>query len=197
MAKKIVFLTGTRADFGKLSSLMDSVESDNTFECHIFATGMHTLEKYGNTFDEIQKKGYKNVTIFHNQTDVNQQDLILARTITGFSEYVKRISPDMIIVHGDRIETLAGAVVGSFNNILVSHIEGGEVSGTVDELVRHAVSKLSHIHFTANSEATERLIQLGESKNSIFTIGSPDIDVMTNVELPTINEVLNHYQILK
>ena len=195
MAKKIVFLTGTRADFGKLSSLMDSVESDNTFECHIFATGMHTLEKYGNTFDEIQKKGYKNVTIFHNQTDVNQQDLILARTITGFSEYVKRISPDMIIVHGDRIEALAGAVVGSFNNILVSHIEGGEISGTVDELIRHAVSKLSHIHFTANSEATERLIQLGESKNSIFTIGSPDIDVMTNVELPTINEVLDHYQI--
>jgi UDP-N-acetylglucosamine 2-epimerase (hydrolysing) len=101
----------------------------------------------------------------------------------------------MIIVHGDRIEALAGAIVGSFNNILVSHIEGGEISGTVDELIRHAVSKLSHIHFTANDEATDRLIQLGESKNSIFTIGSPDIHVMTNVELPTINEVLNHYEI--
>ncbi len=88
MTKKIVFLTGTRADFGKLSSLMDSVESDNTFECHIFVTGMHTLEKYGNTFDEIQKKGYKNITVFDNQTDASQQDIILAKTIIGFSRMV-------------------------------------------------------------------------------------------------------------
>ena len=195
MTKKIVFLTGTRADFGKLSPLMDAVESYSDFECYIFVTGMHTLEKYGNTFDEIQKKGYKNVTVFHNQTGINQQDIILARTVIGFSEYVKQISPDIIIVHGDRIEALAGAIVGSFNNILVSHIEGGEISGTVDELIRHAISKLSHIHFTANDEAKQRLVQLGESKNSIFTIGSPDIQVMTNVELPTMNEVLRHYEI--
>ncbi len=141
MIRKIVFLTGTRADFGKLASLMDIIESNDSFECHIFVTGMHTLEKYGNTFDEVQKKGYKNITIFENQTNTILQDIILANTVIGFSEYVKKISPDMIIVHGDRIEALAGAIVGSFNNILVSHIEGGEISGTVDELIRHAVSK--------------------------------------------------------
>ena len=195
MIRKIVFLTGTRADFGKLSSLMDIIESNDSFECHIFVTGMHTLEKYGNTFDEVQKKGYKNITIFENQTNTNLQDIILANTVIGFSEYVKKISPDMIIVHGDRIEALAGAIVGSFNNILVSHIEGGEISGTVDELIRHAVSKLSHIHFTANDEAKERLIQLGEAKDSIFTIGSPDIEIMTSVELPTIEAVLKYYEI--
>ncbi len=195
MIRKIVFLTGTRADFGKLASLMDIIESNDSFECHIFVTGMHTLEKYGNTFDEVQKKGYKNITIFENQTNTNLQDIILANTVIGFSEYVKKISPDMIIVHGDRIEALAGAIVGSFNNILVSHIEGGEISGTVDELIRHAVSKLSHIHFTANDEAKERLIQLGEAKDSIFTIGSPDIEIMTSVELPTIEVVSKYYEI--
>tara|TARA_B110000438_G_scaffold70321_1_gene70533 strand:- start:2713 stop:3837 length:1125 start_codon:yes stop_codon:yes gene_type:complete len=195
MIRKIVFLTGTRADFGKLSSLMDIIESNDSFECHIFVTGMHTLEKYGNTFDEVQKKGYKNITIFENQTNTILQDIILANTVIGFSEYVKKISPDMIIVHGDRIEALAGAIVGSFNNILVSHIEGGEISGTVDELIRHAVSKLSHIHFTANDEAKERLIQLGEAKDSIFTIGSPDIEIMTSVELPTIEAVSKYYEI--
>jgi len=195
MIRKIVFLTGTRADFGKLTSLMDIIESNDSFECHIFVTGMHTLEKYGNTFDEVQKKGYKNITIFENQTNTILQDIILANTVIGFSEYVKKISPDMIIVHGDRIEALAGAIVGSFNNILVSHIEGGEISGTVDELIRHAVSKLSHIHFTANDEAKERLIQLGEAKDSIFTIGSPDIEIMTSVELPTIEAVLKYYEI--
>ena len=195
MIRKIVFLTGTRADFGKLASLMDIIESNDSFECHIFVTGMHTLEKYGNTFDEVQKKGYKNITIFENQTNTILQDIILANTVIGFSEYVKKISPDMIIVHGDRIEALAGAIVGSFNNILVSHIEGGEISGTVDELIRHAVSKLSHIHFTANDEAKERLIQLGEAKDSIFTIGSPDIEIMTSVELPTIEVVSKYYEI--
>jgi UDP-N-acetylglucosamine 2-epimerase (hydrolysing) len=195
MIRKIVFVTGTRADFGKLSSLMDTIEKTDSFECHIFVTGMHTLEKYGNTFDEVEKKGYKNITIFHNQTDTNQQDIILAKTITGFSKFIKQISPDMIIVHGDRVETLAGAIVGSLNNILVSHIEGGEISGTVDELIRHAVTKLSHIHFAANNDAKQRLIQLGESKNSIFVIGSPDIEVMTSVELPTIDQVMEHYKI--
>jgi UDP-N-acetylglucosamine 2-epimerase (hydrolysing) len=195
MTKKIVFLTGTRADFGKLSSLIDATESNDNFECYIFVTGMHTLEKYGSTYDEVKKKGYKNILVFDNQVDSNLQDIILAKTVIGFSEHVKKILPDMIIVHGDRIEALAGAIVGSFNNILVSHIEGGEISGTVDELIRHAISKLSHIHFTANDEAKQRLIQLGESKNNIFTIGSPDIQVMTNVKLPSIEEVLNHYGI--
>ena len=195
MTKKIVFLTGTRADFGKLTSLMDTIESNDDFECYIFVTGMHTLKKYGNTYDEVQKKGYKNISVFDNQVDSNLQDIILAKTVIGFSEYIKKVLPDMIIVHGDRIEALAGAIVGSFNNILVSHIEGGEISGTVDELIRHAISKLSHIHFTANDEAKQRLIQLGESKNNIFTIGSPDIQVMTNVKLPSIEEVSKHYGI--
>ncbi|RDJ32197.1 MAG: UDP-N-acetylglucosamine 2-epimerase (hydrolyzing) [Crenarchaeota archaeon] len=195
MTKKIVFLTGTRADFGKLSSLMDAIDREKDFECHIFVTGMHTLEKYGNTFEEVQKNGYKNITIFHNQLDTNKQDIILANTIVGFSKYINEIHPNMIIVHGDRIEALAGAIVGSFNNILVAHIEGGEISGTVDELIRHAITKLSHVHFAANDDAKKRLIQLGESKDSIFVIGSPDIEVMTSVKLPSIETVKKHYKI--
>ena len=101
----------------------------------------------------------------------------------------------MIVVHGDRIEALAGAIAGSFNNILVSHIEGGEISGTIDELIRHAVTKLSHIHFVANRKAKSRLIQLGELYNSISIIGSPDIDVMRKEDLPTLKEVKNYYKI--
>ncbi|MFP3701126.1 UDP-N-acetylglucosamine 2-epimerase, partial [Burkholderia sp. SIMBA_013] len=85
-------------------------------------------------------------------------------------------NPDVIVVHGDRVEAMAGAIVGSLNNILVAHIEGGEVSGTIDELIRHSISKMAHTHFVSNSEAQERLVQLGEAKSSIFTIGSPDLD---------------------
>jgi UDP-N-acetylglucosamine 2-epimerase (hydrolysing) len=101
----------------------------------------------------------------------------------------------LIVIHGDRVETLAGAIVGSLNNILVSHIEGGELSGTVDELIRHSVTKLSHIHFVSNDEAAKRLLQMGEIKSSIFTIGSPDIDIMFSDNLPTEESVKEYYQI--
>jgi len=193
--KKIVFLTGTRADFGKLNPLMQMIEKSNDFECYIFVTGMHTLSKYGSTFQEVEKHGYKNIFVYMNQTNTTDQDIILANTITGFSNFVKEISPDMIVIHGDRIEALAGAIIGAINNILVSHIEGGEISGTIDELIRHATTKMSHLHFVANQEANRRLIQMGESEERIFVIGSPDIDVMKGSELPTINEVKEYYQI--
>ena len=193
--KKILFITGTRADFGKLHPLMDIVEKSNKFTCHIFVTGMHTLSKYGSTYQEVEKCIHKNIFIYKNQKDETKQEIILANTIYGLSQYIKNITPDMIVVHGDRIEALAGAIAGSFNNILVSHIEGGEISGTIDELIRHAVTKLSHIHFVANRKAKSRLIQLGELYNSISIIGSPDIDVMRKEELPTLKEVKNYYKI--
>lgn len=195
MNKKIVFLTGTRADFGKLKPLIKKIENSKFFDCYIFVTGMHTLSQYGSTFLEIQKEKYKNIFVFMNQTHTTDSDIILANTVTGFSNFVKEVKPDMIVIHGDRLEALAGAIVGSFNNILVSHIEGGEVSGTLDEMVRHSITKLSHIHFVSNEEAKKRLLYMGEENNSIFVIGSPDIDVMTSSNLPSIDKVKNRYDI--
>ena len=193
--KKIAFLTGTRADFGKLQPLIEVIERSNKFKCYIFVTGMHTLSKYGSTYKEVKKQKYKNIFIFMNQTNSTDQDIILANTITGFSNFIKEISADLIVVHGDRIEALAGAVVGSFNNILVSHIEGGEISGTLDELIRHAITKLSHIHFVANEEAKKRLVQMGESEKSCYVIGSPDVQVMKSSNLPDITNVKKYYDI--
>jgi len=193
--KKIVFLTGTRADFGKLRPLIDMIQFSDKFESSVFVTGMHTLSKYGNTYQEVQKRGYQNVFVFMNQTHTTDQDTILANTIIGFGNFVKEISPDMIVVHGDRVEALAGVIVGNFCNILVSHVEGGEISGTIDELIRHAVTKLSHVHFVSNKEAKQRLIQMGEFENRIFIIGSPDIEVMKSNELPSLTKVKNRYDI--
>lgn len=193
--KKIVFVTGTRADFGKLKPLMEKVEKSKKIKSFIFVTGMHLLKKYGSTFNEVEKSGFKNIHKFSNQKSQTDSDIILGNTIKGLNEFCKKIKPDMIIVHGDRVETLAGAIVGSFNNILVSHVEGGEISGTIDELIRHAVTKLSHIHFVSNKEAKKRLIQLGENKNSIFIIGSPDIEIMLSKDLPSLNETKKRYQI--
>lgn len=195
MSKRILFLTGTRADFGKLKPLMHAVETSPDFECFIFATGMHTLARYGLTVDEIYKTGFSNIHVYMNQIHGESMDLILANTVSGLSRYVREYRPDMIVVHGDRIEALAGAIVGAVNNILVFHIEGGEVSGTIDETIRHAVSKLSHLHFTANQEAAERLIQMGEIPESVFVGGSPDIEAMLSPNLPTLEEVKSRYGI--
>ena len=193
--KKIVFLSGTRADFGKLKSLIRITEESKKFEAHIFVTGMHLDKKFGYTIDEIQKEKYKNIYSFDNQSSLSKMDLNLSNTINGFSAYVSKINPDLIVVHGDRPEPLACSIVGSFRNILVAHIEGGEVSGTIDELIRHSITKLSHIHFVSNKEAETRLKQMGEKSETIFTIGSPDVDLMFSDNLPTLSKAKNKYDI--
>ena len=191
--RKVIFLTGTRADFGKLKPLMLKIEGDPLFENHIFVTGMHMLSKYGSTADEVKKTGFQNIYKFINQNVSDSMDHVLAKTILGLSDYVKEVSPDLIVVHGDRVEALAGAIVGSLNNILVAHIEGGEVSGTIDELIRHSVTKLSHIHFVSHEVAKSRLMQLGEHDTSIHVIGSPDIDIMNSKSLPDLSIVKDYY----
>jgi UDP-N-acetylglucosamine 2-epimerase (hydrolysing) len=193
--KKILFLTGTRADFGKLKSLIHSIEKLNDIDYSIFATGMHMLTKYGYTYIEISRHGFKNLHPYINQSSNDRQDQILAKTIIGLSDYVQEYKPAAIVIHGDRIEALAGAIVGITNDILVIHIEGGEVSGAIDESIRHSVSKLSHVHLVSNEIAKNRLIQLGELNDSIHIIGSPDIDIMLSDNLPSIREVKDHYNI--
>lgn len=193
--KKILFLTGTRADFGKLKSLINKVENHPNMESYIFITGMHMIAKYGMTANEVKKNGYTNTYSYINQNGHDSMDVILSKTIQGLSDYVKELKPDMLVIHGDRVEALAGAIVGSLNNILVSHIEGGEKSGTIDDLIRHSVSKMSHIHFVSNDSAKIRLMQLGELEESIYVIGSPDLDVMKSNDLPSIESVKNYYGI--
>ena len=193
--KKILFLTGTRADFGKIKSLLQILEEHSDFEPFVFVTGMHLQKEYGYTLLEVERCGFSNIKTFENHTHEATMDLTLAKTIEGLSAYVKECNPDMIVIHGDRVEALAGAIVGSLNNILVAHIEGGEVSGTIDELIRHSTSKMSHVHFVSNKQAKKRLIQMGELENSIFTIGSPDVDIMFSDTLPTLEIAKKYYEI--
>lgn len=194
--KKIVFLSGTRADWGKIKALVQKVKESKKFKYKIFACGMHLLELYGKTFIEIYKDGFDEVFLAKPYKHQEKMDLSLSECIKQFSHFVKEYKPDLIVVHGDRLEALSGAIVGAFNNILVAHIEGGEVSGTIDESIRHSISKLAHLHFVANNEAKKRLLQLGEREEDIFVIGSPDIDLMLG-DLPSMQEAENHYYQIK
>ena len=193
--KKLLFITGTRADYGKLKALMKATEKSVDFETHIFVSGMHLVEIYGNTYKEILKDGYKNVYVDFSLTNRNIMSYDLGNVICSLTGYVTHIKPDMIIVHGDRIDALAGAIVGALNNVKVTHIEGGELSGTIDESMRHAITKFSHIHLVSNDAAKKRLIQLGERKQDIHVIGSPDIDIMLGNSLPTLEVAKERYDI--
>lgn len=194
-AKKILFITGTRADYGKIKSLIYSVEENDSFEAFVYVSGMHLLEIYGSTYKEVLKDNYKNVYVAFGLVHTQSMSYNLGDLICNLTGYVKNINPDMIVVHGDRIDALAGAIVGAINNIKVGHIEGGELSGTIDESIRHAISKFSHLHFVSNDEAKNRLIQLGEESNRIYIIGSPDIDIMISNKLPSIELAKERYDI--
>ncbi len=193
--KKILFITGTRADYGKIKSLLKKVESDPDFVLYIFVSGMHLVEKLGDTYEEVLKDNYKNVYVDFSQANSGIMSFDLGNVISNLTNYVRKIRPDMIVVHGDRIDAMAGAVVGALNNTIVGHIEGGELSGTIDESIRHAITKLSHIHLVSNHDAKERLQQLGEEEKRIFVMGSPDIDIMLSDKLPSIEKAKERYEI--
>ena len=193
--RKILFLTGTRADFGKMKPLMQAIENHKDYECQVFITGMHTLQRYGYTAKEVVQTGFEHIHTFMNQHIGDRMEMILASTIKGLSRYIHENNPDMLVIHGDRVEALAGAIVGALTNTLVCHIEGGERSGTIDESIRHSVSKLSHLHMVCNDEAVKRLIQMGEKQKFIHNIGSPDIDAMLSPNLPSLQSVKDRYDI--
>lgn len=197
MKKQIAFISGTRADYGKIKSLMRSIINSSLFDLNLFVTGMHLEKKYGYTIEEIYASEFKEYVFpFMNKSFNGSPDLNLANTIAGFSNFVKNRQIDLIVVHGDRPESLAAAIVGSFNNILVAHIEGGEVSGTIDEMIRHSTSKLSHFHFVSNTKSKERLIQLGEQPKNIVISGNPDLDILLSKELPSLEAVKKRYDII-
>jgi len=195
MRRRILFITGTRADFGKLKPLMHAIEAAPDFDCVVFVTGMHMLSRYGMTIEEVRREGFKEIHPFMNLFPGEPMEIVLGNTVAGLSRIIQENPVDLIVVHGDRSEALAAAIVGALRNILVAHVEGGELSGTVDELLRHAITKLSHVHFVANEGAAERLRQLGERADCIHAIGSPDMDVALSDKLPTLGDVRAHYEI--
>lgn len=194
MTRHLLFLTGTRADFGKLQPLA-AAALDAGHRVTFFVTGMHMMERYGLTRNEVRRMAGVAVEEFVNQAEGDPQDLVLARTVTGFSAYVNRVRPDLIVLHGDRIEALAGALVAATNYIRSAHVEGGEVSGTIDEVFRHCNTKLCTHHFVSSEAAGRRVRALGEPEETIHPIGSPELDFHARPSGVTLDEVRARYEI--
>jgi GDP/UDP-N,N'-diacetylbacillosamine 2-epimerase (hydrolysing) len=177
--RKIVYLSGTRADFGLMRSSLLLMNADIRFDLGIVVTGMHLEPIYGSTVGDIENAGLK--IIARIPTDVRSRTGLgmatsIAQTLQGLAETFKASKPDVLVLLGDRGEMLAGAVAAMHLGIVVVHIHGGERSGTVDEPIRHAVSKLSHYHFVATKQAKKRLIRMGENASNVYLTGAPGLD---------------------
>ena len=192
--QRLLFVTGTRADFGKIEPLAQAA-IQNGFDVSFFVTGMHMMESYGLTKIEVNRLPGATVHEFVNQRPGDPQDVILAKTILGFSDFIVEDKPDLVLIHGDRVEALACALVCATNYVKCAHIEGGEVSGTIDEILRHCNSKLAYCHFVSSKTAGRRVQTLGESADSIHVIGSPELDIHAQPSGFMLQDVLDHYEI--
>ena len=192
--KTLLFVTGTRADYGKMEPLSNEAIKHG-FKIIYFVTGMHMLKKYGLTKEEVKKNKNIKIIEFINQKEGDELDVVLANTVLGFSNLLKEIKPAMVFIHGDRIESIACSLVCLTNNILSAHIEGGEISGTIDEMFRHCNSKLCTYHLVSSEKAKKRVRQMGESIESIHVIGSPELDIHYSDSGLNLDEVKSRYEI--
>ena len=192
--QRLLFVTGTRADFGKIEPLAQAA-IQNGFDVSFFVTGMHMMEIYGLTKIEVKRLSGATVHEFVNQRPSDPQDVILAKTMLGFSDFIIENKPDLVLVHGDRVEAVACTLVCATNYIKCAHIEGGEVSGTIDEIFRHCNSKLAYCHFVSSQTAGKRVQALGEVADSIYVIGSPELDIHAQPSEFLLQDVLDHYEI--
>ncbi|MCE9675726.1 UDP-N-acetylglucosamine 2-epimerase [Paraclostridium bifermentans] len=196
--RNICVITGTRANYGRLKPVMNAIINNPKLELKLIVTGMHLIPEFGYTVREIEKDGYyidARVDMhLANDTGANMCKS-LGLGLIGMTQAIERIKPDIILILGDRDEDLAGAIIGSHMNIPVAHIHGGEVTGTIDESIRHATTKFAHIHFAATEGSKNRLLKLGEIKDYVFNVGSPGLDSILNRKYKTKRELFSEFNL--
>lgn len=176
--KKICVVTTTRADYGILSNLIRKIDEDNDLELQLLVSGTHLSEKFGYTINEILKDGFSpNAQIEILEETELTAIKTMANALNKVGTYLSAIKPDLIVILGDRYEMAAVACASVILNIPIAHIQGGEITyGAYDDMFRHAITKMSHIHFASCEEYRRRIIQMGEQPNTVFTVGSLSVE---------------------
>ncbi len=179
--KKICIVVFSRANYGSIKSLIKEVDKDKSFDLTIVAGGSAILSKFGGVAQIIKKDGFKVAQeIFFVVEGETPETMVKSTSIAmmELSSFFKKNKPDLIFTVGDRYETIATVLSSVYMNIPVAHTMGGEVSGTIDESIRHAVTKFSHLHFPASKKAAQYIFKMGENKKNIFKVGCPRMDVI-------------------
>jgi GDP/UDP-N,N'-diacetylbacillosamine 2-epimerase (hydrolysing) len=192
--RKVLYVTGTRADFGLMASTLQRIAAHPDLELQIAVTGMHLSASYGLTVREIEALGLPIVA--HIPTDVEDRTPAsmaqgIGEAVIGLTHAIAQAHPDFVLVIGDRGEMLAGAIAALHLGVPVVHLHGGERSGTVDEPVRHAITKLSHWHFVATEESRDRVVRMGERPDQVWITGAPSLDGLSEQGAKPRIEVLS------
>ena len=196
MKQKISITTGTRSEYGILRELIKEISKSKKLELYLLVTGMHLSKKFGYTINEIKKDKipiHAKIKMSPSGNTPYDMSISLGKGIVGFSKIFKKIKPDLNIVLGDRDEALASALAASHMNIPNAHIHGGEISQGIDEYNRHAITKISNIHFAATKKSKERIIKMGENRRNVILTGSPSIDEIKMSKISSKHELEKKY----
>ncbi len=206
MKRKICVVTGTRAEYGLLYWLMKEIEADKDLELQLIVTGMHLSPEFGFTYKEIEKEFRidKKIEMLLSSDTAMGISKSMGLAQISFAEAFEELKPDILVVLGDRYEIFSAVSVAMICNIPIAHLHGGEITqGAFDELIRHSITKMSHLHFTATDEYKNRVIQLGEEPNRVFNVGGMGIENIKRLKLlnkdefeESINFKLNKKNIL-
>jgi len=181
--RKILFVTERRADYSRFKPIIDKIIQDPDLDYYLIVTGIHLLERHGKTINFIEKDGIKIssvIPMFDEDHEDSGAEMARAagRVLEKITNEIEKLKPDIVLSGFDIGANFAATVAAAHMNIPVGHVQGGEVSGSIDESLRHAISKFAHFHFPANDDAAQRLIRMGENPKYIFTVGCPSLDAL-------------------
>ena len=193
MNRKVCVVTGTRAEFGLLRWLMEAIDNHPELTLQVVATGMHLSPEFGSTYKEIEEAGFEidaKVEMLLSSDTNTAVTKSMGLALIGFADAYERLVPDVLVVLGDRFEIFAAASAAMIAGIPIAHIHGGETTeGAFDEAIRHSITKMSHLHFTAAEEYRLRVIQLGEHPKRVFNVGGMGIDAIKRLKLLSREEL--------
>jgi UDP-N-acetylglucosamine 2-epimerase (non-hydrolysing)/GDP/UDP-N,N'-diacetylbacillosamine 2-epimerase (hydrolysing) len=191
--RKICVITGSRAEYGLLSRLMKAIQEDAELELQIIATNMHLSPEFGLTYREIEADGFtinKKVEMLLSSDTSNATTKSVGLGMIGFADAYEDLKPDMVMVLGDRFEMMSAVPAALFYKIPVAHLHGGEVTeGAYDDCIRHAITKMSHLHFTSTEAYRHRVIQLGEDPQRVFNVGAIGVENIKQIPLMSKDEL--------
>ena len=197
--RKICIVTGTRAEYGILKSVMKAVQKSEKLTLQLLAVGMHLVSEFGRTIKEIKKDGFDiNDTIEMTATKDTAKAMAqsIGKGVIGIADSLERIKPDIIVVLGDRTEALATTIAAVYSNIVVAHIHGGDnPQAGLDEYARHAITKMAHIHFPATKKSAVRIAKMGEDAKKIFIVGAPGLDAIFDRVASSSKKIAKKYKL--
>jgi len=191
--KRIGIMTGTRAEYGLLKSLMQEINKDNDLELYLIVSGMHLSPEFGMTYQEIEEDGFQinaKVEMLLSSDSPAGISKSIGLGVIGFADEFQRADLDMLILLGDRYEALSAAICAMVMRIPIAHLHGGELTeGAIDEGIRHSITKMSYLHFTSTEQYRNRVIQLGENPERVFYVGALGVENIKKINLMTKEEL--------